>query len=156
MVVFFTNEQQEEELPNYFAEKLVLHLEALLEENDLKMAEVGLIITSDAALRTLNFQYRGKDQVTDVLSFNYLDEAENEDGLVEDPGEEECLGDIYISIQQARRQASEIGHSLEREVAFLAVHGMLHLLGYDHRDDISEKTMLARQRELMKLFDQNS
>ena len=96
---------------------------------------VSLLVTDDVHIRQLNAQFRHKDTATDVLSFP------------SDGGS--FLGDIAISLPRAQAQAAEYGHSLEREMAFLAAHAMLHLMGYDHENEQDERRMRARQREIM-------
>ncbi|MBB6675308.1 rRNA maturation RNase YbeY [Cohnella nanjingensis] len=138
---------------------------------------VSLTLTDNEGIRELNRQYRGLDKPTDVLSFplreageassivydgEYETETveiqgdwgeEDDDGDTADPtgGEpfEELLGDIVISIPRMREQAEEYGHSQERELGFLFVHGFLHLLGYDHEDEAAEKTMFAKQEAVL-------
>lgn len=107
--------------------------------------ELALRLTDDGEIRVLNAAYRGVDAVTDVLSF---------------PGEEakvplgdDCLpylGDIAISVPCATRQAQDFGHSLEAELAWLSVHGLLHLLGWDHPDESTWQAMVRKQDELLK------
>jgi probable rRNA maturation factor len=104
--------------------------------------EVSVVLADDDYIHELNRQYRGKDCPTDVLSFA-LNEGE-EPEIIDGP-EESLLGDIIISLETATRQAAEFGHSLERELAFLTVHGMLHLLGYDH--EIAQEQCEMRQEE---------
>jgi probable rRNA maturation factor len=106
-------------------------------------AEVGLVFADDAYIRELNRDYRGIDASTDVLSFA-LDEGEEPE--VQGGPEESLLGDIVISLETAERQAAEFGHSLEREMAYLTVHGMLHLVGYDHEEE-ADKDAMRRQEE---------
>lgn len=101
--------------------------------------EVSMVFVDDAYIHGLNKQYRGIDSPTDVLSFA-MQEGEPILG-----GEEVILGDVVISLQAAERQAKEYGHSFLREAAYLTVHGVLHLLGYDHRGDQERKIM--RQKE---------
>ena len=96
----------------------------------------SLMITDDENIRMLNKQYRDIDKETDVLSF-----PSGEDGF---------LGDIAISLPRAVKQAKMYGHSLEREMAFLTAHGMLHLLGYDHENEKDEKEMRDKQREILE------
>ena len=104
--------------------------------------EVSLVLADDEYIRVLNRQYRDKDCSTDVLSFAL---NEGEEPLMVDGPEEVLLGDIIISLETATRQAEEYGHSLERELAYLTVHGILHLLGYDHMTEDDKKEM--RQEE---------
>ena len=107
--------------------------------------ELSLRLTDDAEIQTLNAQYRGKDQPTDVLAFAALEVA------VPQPVELEplYLGDIVISVDTAWRQAQQQGHSLATELAWLAAHGWLHLLGWDHPDEDSLINMLSQQETLL-------
>lgn len=100
-----------------------------------------MIFVTDEEIKRLNQTYRKIDRVTDVLSFALCDDLENE--------MKNSLGDIFIAVDQARRQASEYGHSLKREMAFLAVHGYLHLLGYDHQTKEEEEQMFAKQEAIL-------
>ena len=97
-------------------------------------------------------QYREVDRPTDVLSFPMMDfSGESEEPVADEPVV--SLGDIVISLEKAREQAEEYGHSFEREVAFLTVHSMLHLLGYDHETgEEDDRDMRARQRVIMELM----
>lgn len=121
----------------------------------------GLSLVGDAEIAELNGDWRGKAGPTDVLAFAAQDEAldgappmpmpagfEDDDAEVSGGAPLE-LGDIVISVETAARQAGEHGHSLVRELLFLASHGLLHLLGWDHPDDASLKAMLARQESLL-------
>ena len=105
--------------------------------------EVSLVLADDEYIHALNREYRGVDRPTDVLSFAL---NEGEEPIVIDGPEEVLLGDIIISIETATRQALEYGHSLERELAYLTVHGILHLLGYDHLIE-EEKQEMRREEE---------
>lgn len=107
--------------------------------------EVSVLITNDDGIRKLNLRYRGKDTHTDVLSFP-LDEDDEHD---EDPEMVNLLGDIVISLETAERQAEEYGHTTEREVAYLSVHGALHLLGYDHEDDKDKAEMRLAEEDVL-------
>ena len=104
---------------------------------------VCVLITDAEEILRLNAGYRNIDRVTDVLTFP----AWEGDAILCPP--DGYLGDIAICLERAEEQASEYGHSLERELAFLAVHGALHLLGYDHMEPQDEKSMLARQEEIL-------
>ena len=108
-------------------------------------AEVCLVLTDDTGIRNLNRQYRNQDQPTDVLSFpNGKDWVE-----IHGDGGPNLLGDIVISAERAVAQAVSYGHSVEREVVFLTVHGMLHLLGLDHGTDQERARMEKMQRQIL-------
>lgn len=94
--------------------------------------EVGVALVSDARMRTLNRTYRGKDYATDVLSFPALDDEDRIPQRASRPADGAPLGDLVIATGVARRQAREAGHSYQSELRVLALHGLLHLLGYDH------------------------
>lgn len=118
----------------------------LVYEDFRKDAEVSVTFTDNEKIRELNRNYRNIDRATDVLSFPMFDE-DYDDGL---PA---ALGDIVISLEKAKSQSEEYGHSFERECAFLTVHSVLHLLGYDHETGVEdEKEMFFRQDEIMKLL----
>ncbi len=102
--------------------------------------------TDDSQIQTINRDYRGKDKPTDVLSFPFW-EGES---LFE--GEELPLGDLIVSLETAIRQANELKHSLEDELAFLAIHGTLHLLGFDHDTPAKRRAMFAWQDELFAVL----
>ncbi len=101
---------------------------------------VNLVLTTDRRIRSLNRQFRNHDAVTDVLSFN-LDEGEESGGL---------LGEIYISVPAARRQAKEFGVSLSDELLRLACHGLLHLAGFDHRAPVGARRMKRLEEAYLK------
>lgn len=111
--------------------------------------EVSVVFTDDEYIHELNLKYRGKDRPTDVLSFalNEGEEPEIIDGPVE-----VLLGDIIISVETALRQANEYGHTLEREMAYLTVHGILHLLGYDHERPEDKAEMRAEEEYVLGLL----
>lgn len=108
--------------------------------------EVSVVFCDDAYIRQLNRDYRGQDKATDVLSFA-LDEGEEPD--VHDGPAQHLLGDIIISLDTAARQAEDYGHTLERELAYLAIHGMLHLLGYDHMDEADQQEMRTEEEYVL-------
>lgn len=119
--------------------------------------EVALTFVDDAAIHELNREYRGIDRATDVLSFAMRESTDEEMDIlyeVEEDAEleglnDDLLGDIIISTERAQAQADEYGHSLEREIGFLFVHGFLHLLGYDHQDEKSEREMMDKQEAVL-------
>ena len=105
--------------------------------------EFGVIFVDNNEIHELNKTYRNIDRETDVISFALEDEKK------EDFTKTRLLGDIYISIDKAKEQAISYEHSLERELSFLAVHGLLHLLGYDHMTKEDEKIMFTKQKEIL-------
>ncbi len=111
--------------------------------------EVSVVLADDEYIHQLNHQYRGKDCPTDVLSFA-LNEGE-EPEIIDGP-EVVLLGDIIISLETAARQAEEYGHSLERELAYLTVHGILHLLGYDHMLEDEKKEMRQEEEQILSFL----
>jgi probable rRNA maturation factor len=116
--------------------------------------EVSISLVGNEEMRSLNNEYRGIDKETDVLSFpmvEFIDEElDEEDENADYIDEEVALGDIVISMQSVVEQSEDYGHSFNRELAFLLVHGMLHLLGYDHEDEASEKEMLEKQETILE------
>ena len=120
------------------------YLDKCLDTERVSNAEFSVIITDNKTIKDLNKKYRDIDKETDVISFALEDEKEENVYL-----EKRILGDIYISIDKAKDQASEYGHSLTRELSFLAVHGLLHLLGYDHMNENDEKIMFSKQELIL-------
>jgi probable rRNA maturation factor len=116
--------------------------------------EVVITLVTDERIHELNRKYRDVDRPTDVLSFALNESGEEEPDIFLDEDELDeypnMLGDIIISVPRAVQQAADYGHSLEREICFLAVHGFLHLLGYDHGNAEEEKAMFSRQEEVLQ------
>ncbi len=108
--------------------------------------EVSLLFVDNIKIRSLNREYRNKDSVTDVLSFPQYDSIK-EDGIDESFV---YLGDIVISLDQSRSQADDFGHSIEREIVYLVVHSLLHLLGYDHMTDSDKSEMRSHEKAVLK------
>lgn len=130
-------------------EKLLTDLlQTAAQSEAVEEGEVCLTFVDNAEIQELNQTYRGKNQPTDVLSFPMY-EADEEEIEVADEEEPLLLGDIVISIPRAKEQAVEYGHSFERELGFLTVHGFLHLLGYDHGTEEEEKSMFAKQEDIL-------
>ena len=111
--------------------------------------EVSVVFTDSDTVRQLNRDYRGVDEATDVLAFYMLPQDRNDSSFALPPDGITRLGEVMISCPQAAAQAGEQGHSLESELALLVVHGILHLLGYDHEELQGEQTMRKRERELL-------
>lgn len=142
MAVYVNNLQEEITVDLELEQLLTALVDSLLVQEGYQTgAEVSLVLVDDQYIHQLNLQYRGIDAPTDVLSFAL------EDGLptAAIPGEEPVLGDVVVSLPAARRQAADYGHDFRREVAFLTVHGVLHLLGYDHDTETGRQLMRARE-----------
>ena len=122
-------------------------LYSAMEKENLKDTSFNLIIVDNDYIHELNKNYRGIDRETDVITFA----LEDEDTLIIGDNER-ILGDIYISIDRARSQAIDYGHSFLRELSFLAVHGFYHLLGYDHQTKEEEEVMFGKQEEVLESY----
>jgi probable rRNA maturation factor len=117
-------------------------------ENIEEGTELSVTFVDNARIQEINKEYRNKDAATDVISFAMEEMGEDEIQII---GEDmpRILGDIIISIDRTKEQADEYGHSFERELGFLALHGFLHLLGYDHMTESDEKVMFTKQKEIL-------
>ena len=122
-------------------------LKSAIKKEKLDNVSFNVIIVDNDYIHELNKTYRNIDRETDVITFA----LEDEDTIII-PEEERILGDIYISIDKAKQQAEEYGHSLLRELSFLAVHGFYHLLGYDHQTKDEEEIMFKKQEEVLDAF----
>lgn len=146
--IYFENDQKKEPITYDLkmlirrAVKATLAYEAVTED-----CEVSVTFTDNEGIREMNRKFRNIDRATDVLSFPLFDE----DGMDAHVEELDCmLGDIVLSLERAREQANEFGHNFRREVAFLTVHSVLHLLGYDHElSDEDDADMRRRQTEIV-------
>jgi probable rRNA maturation factor len=118
--------------------------QVLQAENQAGPLDIGVLLTDDAGLQQLNHDFRGVDAPTDVLSF--ADDG-SDTGFVGSPDAARYLGDIAISFERVLAQAAEYGHSSARELAYLAAHGTLHLLGYDHEDDPAGAQAMREREE---------
>lgn len=117
-------------------------------------AELGLVIAGQERVQQLNRDYLGEDRPTDVLAFAMLPEKSPDEGLEESlfvtpPDGLRHLGEVLISYPQAELQAQEHGHAIEREIVLLTIHGILHLLGYDHAEPEQERIMRAREADIL-------
>lgn len=126
------------------AAKKALELEGIDDER----IEISLSFVSPEEIKEINNEFRGIDKVTDVLSFPQFDDLEDfpEVGEI-------ALGDVVICMERAKEQAEEFGHSLDREIVYLFVHSVCHLLGYDHMEEDEKKVMRAREEEIMEYLD---
>ena len=152
MIVTLENNQEKVSIPEALEADLTKAMNVVAELEALSpQTEVDITLVDDAAIHELNRTYRGIDRPTDVLSFA-LDEGE-EEPEVDDDEIEHLLGDVIISAPTAVRQGEEYGHGLEREMSYLAVHGMLHLLGYDHMEEKDKLIMRKREEEVLRRLD---
>ena len=131
--------------PNMWEQFSQAVAEAVLNHLELFDAELSLLLCDDATIHPLNRDYRGKDKPTDVLSFA---QREGEFAFVDD----NLLGDVIISMDTTIRQATERNHSVQTELRVLLVHGILHLLGYDHIEDDEAEIMEAKEREILAVI----
>lgn len=134
--------------PEIDATRLIAVVENTLQLCGIADAELTLVVTSDEAVCALNRRYRSIDAPTDVLSF----EAESgSDGFILPPDLTPYLGDVIIAAPTAIKQATRIGHSAVEEILFLAIHGTLHLLGFDHLTPTEKAEMWQKQNEILRL-----
>lgn len=148
MQIELSNQQEKLMVTQEMEDKIIEVLEEAARVHEVNdMVEVSLMLTDDESIHEMNREYRGIDRPTDVLSFA-LEEGEEEE-IFGGP-EENLLGDIIISVETAVRQAEEYGHSVEREMSFLALHGMLHLLGYDHMEEEERQEMRAQEKAILE------
>lgn len=156
------NEQEEYIITEEQVSLLETVIKFAANEERIDNSELAITLADEAAIHELNLNYRGVDQSTDVLSFalneetegeielNYKEYLLDESDLLDDMAEPlDLLGDIIISMPHVYRQATEYGHSVERELAFLALHGFLHLIGEDHQSPEAEEKMSAKQDGLL-------
>ena len=138
--------ETEEEIKDLEILKPLLEYARIKENLEDTELEFSVIIVDNKRIHEINKEYRGIDRPTDVISFALEDNEEIEFDHYR------VLGDIYISIDKVKEQAKEYGHSEKRELAFLTIHGFLHLLGYDHMKKEEEKIMFAKQEEILDGF----
>lgn len=137
-----TEEKVDEELI-----KLVVN--ATSDKLGVKDSIVSVTFIDNAEIHKINKEYRGVDRETDVISFAFLEDETDPEMDIDN------LGEIYISLEKAHSQAKEYGHSFKRELSFLLVHGLLHLLGYDHMTQEEEKEMFSLQEEILSSLNIN-
>ena len=144
--VSITNQQRKEKTPKALKDLIRATVSAVLDYEDVSVeSEMSVLLVDDRSIRDLNRDFRQIDRPTDVLSFPSGDYplAEGDDYLY--------VGDMALSLERARKQAEEYGHTYEREVAFLTAHSVLHCLGYDHVDGPEqEKEMFSRQEAILE------
>lgn len=126
--------------------ELKTFLENVAKDEKLDNGEFNVIIVDNEKIKQINKEYRNVDRETDVISFALEDDKTF---VIQDY---RVLGDIYISIDKALEQSREYGHSFKREFSFLALHGLLHLLGYDHMEKDDEEVMFSKQEEVLAKY----
>ncbi|MEC2054327.1 rRNA maturation RNase YbeY [Peribacillus psychrosaccharolyticus] len=114
-------------------------------------SELSVSFVDNARIQEINKQFREKDAATDVISFAMEEMGEDELAIV-GADMPRILGDIIISIERTKEQAAEYGHSFDRELGFLALHGFLHLLGYDHMTEEDETVMFTKQKDILAAY----
>ncbi len=135
--ILFNNLIDDQRFDSELLDDLKELADSLLLAKEIKEAEVSITFVDNQKIKELNKTYRDKDEVTDVLSF---------------PIDEELLGEIIISLPRAIEQAEDYGHSLQREVAFLMVHGLLHILGYNHKTDADKTEMRQAEEKFLRKY----
>ncbi len=150
MHIYFAQTSDGDDQEKIYGETMAKALSVILGKEGISEegAEVSVSFVTQEEIQALNRDYRNVDRVTDVLSFPQFDSIDDLLDMEEETGVAE-LGDVVICMDRAREQAEEFGHPLEREVIYLFVHSILHLLGYDHMEEEEKKEMRAREDEVM-------
>ena len=151
MPIQVNNLQQSQKI----SDAIIKQVEAVLEKGlslfNREDAEVSLVLVNNDYIQELNLEYRDCNQVTDVLSFALEEESEESPTVIADEAPE-LLGDIYISVERAAEQAVSYEHSFARELAYLALHGLLHLLGFDHQTPEATAAMREAEEKVLAEF----
>ncbi len=147
MNVIISNYPEDLKVPAEYVQNVTAAAEKVGELYGVDNGEVSITLTNNDYIHELNREYRGIDRPTDVLSFAL---NESEEPEVTGGSNINVLGDLVISVERAEEQAKDFGHSVKREMAFLTVHGMLHLLGYDHMEEADRLEMEKEQRFVME------
>lgn len=155
MDIIISDEQNEVKVPESLYEVLEqVGIAALKEAGTMDNYEVSVLLASQEEIRSLNARYRKVNEVTDVLSFPLDEEGgEGDEPLFFNETEEIILGDIVICPQRAQEQSLDFGHSFEREMSYLLVHGILHLLGYDHQQEEDRTAMRKMEEQILLKLD---
>ena len=149
VIINKTGDAEGETLSPVLDEQLTAAVRMLLEQHGPENGAVAIILAGDSSLQELNRRFRGLDAPTDVLAFNMLEPAGSQESGA--AGESTAVvGDIYISLDRARDQAAQAGRPFEREVLILAIHGLLHLFGYDHDSAAAAETMEQREADILR------
>ncbi|WP_073341063.1 rRNA maturation RNase YbeY [Caldanaerobius fijiensis] len=148
MEVYIDDRQESVYITEELKKLLIDVVESAAKSEGFEDVEVSISIVDDEEIRKLNKEYRGIDRATDVLSFPMMD-FEGDDAIIQEATDIVMLGDIVISAERAKAQAADYGHSFEREMAFLTVHGMFHLMGYDHEKPEDARVMRAKEEKIL-------
>ena len=132
---------------NIYLEDIKNILNISLKKQDVKNAFVSVVIVSKEKIHEINKTYRNVDRVTDVISFAF------EDNKMIESSDIRILGEIYLCIEKAKEQSVEYGHSEKREICYLSVHGLLHLLGYNHEVEDEKRIMRQKEEEILESYD---
>ncbi len=151
MKLYLTNHSGKP-LPRSLAAALWGGARAILREAGLWRGEVGIILTGDELLHRLNREYRQVDRPTDVLAFSYLEHKREEPKNLPSAKEPLAVGDVFVSLERARKQARKAGHTVLREVLLLGFHGLLHLAAWDHHTPGAERAMRHKEGALLERF----
>ena len=153
-MIYIENETEETFQVEDYRGTISRAVEAVFKDKDLPCElDVNVLIVDSQQMQEINRQQRGIDSPTDVLSFPYFEYDEPGEFIGEIyEDEENILGDIILCAEKIVSQAAEYGHSQERELAFLVVHSMLHLTGYDHMEEADRNLMQAEERRLMEII----
>lgn len=146
-MIIISNYPEDLKVPAEYVQNVTAAAEKVGELYGVDNGEVSITLTNNDYIHELNREYRGIDRPTDVLSFAL---NESEEPEVTGGSDINVLGDLVISVERAEEQAKDFGHSVKREMAFLTVHGMLHLLGYDHMEEADRLEMEKEQRFVME------
>ncbi len=150
-LIFNESDLQEKAVTDKMEEAAVLCLAR--EGVEAGNVEISVSFVSEEEIKELNNVYRNNNSVTDVLSFPQYDDLTELDSFCDDESGETALGDVVICTDRARQQAEEFGHSFERELVYLFVHSMFHLLGYDHMEPEEKSRMREAEEEIMEKLD---
>lgn len=155
MDIIIANEQDKVRIEDALFETLEqVGILALTEAGSLDNYEVSVLVTDNGEIRDLNRTYRKVDSETDVLSFpQFEEEGDGEEPLFFNETDEIVLGDIIISAEKALEQSEDFGHSFDREMSYLLVHGILHLLGYDHETEDEKASMRKMEEKILLKMD---
>lgn len=147
------NEQEKIKIPDEDISLLERIFSEMLDSENIPLyAEISLLFTDNEEIKIMNKEYRDVDYSTDVLSFPIYEREELEDLKSKLLPQEILLGDIVISLEKTQEQSEEFGHSFRRELVYLFVHGLLHLLGYDHLEEDEKKEMRSREEAILEKF----